>query len=360
MLSRIPTASLAHRTAAAAAAATAHFVACNVYITAGGHVSHCSALLRLLAQTQAHCAQQCNSDNNNNEEFIAMVHAYTDTTYNRTSFHLVGKTRPMATVVSDLVTRAMAEETFLQTPSSCSSITGRHSNDSAHPTVGLVDHIAVMPLSYDENDSGNDYTTSRLQEEMTDSSTLTPSGQVARLIGNRLQEQHQTTVHYYGAAHPDNVPLATVRREKTSFFQRNHAIITQTHQNQHVTTVGAPLGFVENYNIRVNCTSRSLAVSLTKRLRKPGTVEALTLTYGNEYEVACNLLRPNIVSAQDLQAMTDIWKNEQGETVKAYGYRVGTTIDQCLETLAAVREDRASHDNHITACLGDYLSKATM
>jgi ATP-dependent exoDNAse (exonuclease V) beta subunit len=203
--------------------------------------------------------------------------------------------------------------------------------------------------------------------------TTVPSGWVARSIGHAMSNIG-TQVLYYGHAHADKIPLATVRRESTNFFHpaaEQQQGSTPFHPGQ--ATVGAPPSFAENYNIRLTsqCT-KSQARSLTKftRERDGGLagVEALTLAYSRDrWEVACNLLTPAISSASDIQKRVDLWQQRQQEQQQhqqggrtdlvEVGYRVGTTVEQCLEALDQTAKNRSEeHNQQVRERLQRYLS----
>jgi hypothetical protein len=157
-------------------------------------------------------------------------------------------------------------------------------------------------------------------------------------------EELGVNVRYYGDAHPDKTPLATVHREQTCFF-RSGGLDDSPSQKQRskvgVATEGAPPSFfVENYNVRLR-SGKATARSLTKLLRERDGgflgVEALTLPYGEGiYEVACNLLRPDAVPPKALEAKVKEWASwtDNDHVVVEKAYRVGTTVDQCLEALS--------------------------
>jgi len=69
-------------------------VACNIYITAAA--SHASTLLSLLHRAQDHCrelrraSQHNKRDDTTKQHAVAIVHAYADIPYDRSSFHLAG------------------------------------------------------------------------------------------------------------------------------------------------------------------------------------------------------------------------------------------------------------------------------
>ena len=210
---------------------------------------------------------------------------------------------------------------------------------SRHPFVGLVDHVSVMPLG------GEDSSPKASDDGTTDcyDSYTTTTGKAARQIGSIMTELG-VTVHYYGNAHPNKTPLATVRREQTCFFQsgslQDSCLVSDKDNKTGIATVGAPPTFVENFNIRLQC-KKATAQSLTKLVRErngglPG-VEALTLAYGEgRFEVACNLLYPKVGSVKAIQAKVKEWQSQldSQDVIIEKAYRVGTTVDQCREALS--------------------------
>lgn len=299
-------------------------VACNVYVSAG-RPQHADLLLRLLsnAQGQCHSLRAVNAT-----EKIVVVHAYADGPYDRSSFHLAGQPDPVVAVASELAKGAI--QGLLATPP-CEE---EDQDASRHPFVGMVDHVAVMPL---------DETNHTVHSDMGGDS-YKPTGWAARRIGSVL-DQLGVEVHYYGDAHPEGTPLATVRREQTSFF-RSGGLGDSSPSNSRVgvSTVGAPPSFVENFNVRLRTDFRQTARSLTWALRGRNGglqgVEALTLPYTEgRYEVACNLLRPDVVSVKAIEAKVNEWasqtmKASPSHTLVEKAYRVGTTVEQCLEALS--------------------------
>ena len=183
-------------------------------------------------------------------EKIAIVHAYADGPYDRSSFHLAGSPGAVVDVASALAINAIEG---LATTTQASDV-----EESQHPFIGLVDHVSVMPLQ--------PLVTSR-------SIDMPPHGTAAKQIGERLK-QRGVQVFYYGYAYSQALPLATVRREKTDFFRTGGLKHNRNHTkqgwpaNKGAATVGAPPMFVENFNIRLtlNC-NFAIAKLLTLFLR---------------------------------------------------------------------------------------------
>eukprot|EP00977_Amphora_coffeiformis_P012869 scaffold3267_cov142-Amphora_coffeaeformis.AAC.5 len=300
------------------------YVACNVYVSAGGEVGHRPILLNLLHRAQSICQPGK----------VSVVHAYADPVYNRSSFHLVGQMEPLSRVAASLASEAIHS---LRSYAATATAPPVEEKDHAvhHPYVGFVDHVSIMPV---EGKDSIVHTNTSDDDAFVPS---TPSGTAARYVGKVLQEESGIQVYYYGSAHPQATPLATVRRAKTRFFQSG-GLSSENDGHQRiveVATVGAPLEFVENYNIRMTsrCPKKS-AQSLTRHVRERdgglAGVEALTLPYSQgRWEVACNLLHPSLASTKDMDELIQSWQEKQSENYVERAYRVGTTAQQCLECI---------------------------
>lgn len=342
-------------------------VAANVYVTASGRKSHAAVLISLLSEAQRHCVHLARDSTLRTTPTMqlhslstaAVAHAYADPVYNRSSFHFAGTAGNVVQLVSHLVDQAV---TKLSTEEGTNA-----SEEFSHPTVGLVDHIAVMPLDgLDNAENSLSFENDKAYEPKT------ASGWAARRIGESMNKSAKFDVFYYGSADPHGSPLATVRRERTSFFRsggisKGLSDASQSIQNQ-VATIGAPLHFVENYNIRLLC-SKNTAQSLTRHVRERDGglvgVEALTLPYSHgRWEVACNLLRPDLTTAADVHCAATKWELQQQQLLGnrdkliEEAYRVGTTADQCRHVLSQTADDerRASHDAQVKLRLSEYLS----
>ena len=311
---------------------------------------------------------------------IALVHAYADGPYDRSSFHLAGNADLVADVASHVAIDAIDGLN-----SSEHMLNNDHSEAaSAHPYVGLVDHISVMPLSIQneilvEQASGSITSTSQNGTSQNDGTFSPPDahGLCSVFIGKQLS-QKGIEVFYYGSAHPNQIPLATVRREKTHFFRSGGLDVNSSENDtvHNICTVGSPPLFVENYNILMSRNvNKKKAISLAKKIRERDGgitgVEALTLPYSQgRYEVACNLLRPNEGSVDDILHTLQKWvQNEQQDLkcIKSGGqgyfidnsYRVGTTVQQCIDALDKCEQDKISlldnHDSAVIAKFHEYL-----
>jgi glutamate formiminotransferase len=372
-------------------------VACNIYITASA--SHKSTLLRLLRSAQDRCGQLRTQNGcvGNLTSPVGVIHAYADIPYDRSSIHLAGRSDCVTNVASELILSAINVIDV-----GVGNRFGENA-DSRHPFVGLVDHVSVMPLAYPMNQNH-----SPVENCSNDREAATNA---ARDIGRKISKTKLVNVHYYGMACPQNTPLAKVRRESTSFFQSGGAI-DREQNGQHRSipesksplnlakkgdaTVGTPINFVENFNIRLTSkVNFDQAKTLTQFLRGRNIgekgygvagVEALTLVYnrdksqgGSVYEVACNLTKPKEGGGvQEVRAQLDKWIKIQSErsSVETDGemyfvedaYRVGTTEEQCRRVLLQGKVYGASsmsnnetfweeHDKEVFCKFEEHLSR---
>ena len=307
---------------------------------------------------------------NVNQTKIALVHAYADIPYDRSSFHLAGNAYLIADVVSFLTLDAIDSLKVLnESKIMINKKSNNNHNDnndcdrqeknenkggdkSRHPLIGLVDHISVMPLNEIENDINHDFINSSIScssdksgKVETDSSyiPLDAHGLSCRHIGKQLQLKNKDIdIFYYGSANPNQTPLATIRREQTNFFQsggleknmetsdnnnkkdeNEGKQLQQSQQSKkNQCTIGSPPYFVENYNILLSKNvNKQNAMKLTKmvRARDGGVVgvEALTLPYSDgRFEVACNLLRPKEGSVNDIEHVLNQWVDHHQQQQK--------------------------------------------
>eukprot|EP00980_Cylindrotheca_fusiformis_P027806 scaffold22560_cov135-Cylindrotheca_fusiformis.AAC.17 len=322
------------------------FVACNIYISAGLK-NYRAVLVNLLEDAQKLCAQASNKEK---EQYATIVHAFTDPSYDRSSFHISGSPLAVTAVASGLASNAFRSIAPLK-----QEYQQEVRSNLEHPTVGLVDHITILPLG--KHNSSELITFEEWQDlcgefkiEKTNDlpSSSLPSGWVARTIGQDLASSFPVEVLFYGYAHFMRKPLAEVRRESTAFFR---SLPKTASSDFGKCTIGAPPEFVENYNIRLSkeCPKQT-ALSLTKFLRERDGglpfVEALTLPYKhNRFEVACNLLSPAVTSSShiDDRVVKFFFQNSMDvHSMVQASYRVGTTEEECLQALELEQGNRNS------------------
>jgi hypothetical protein len=266
-------------TAAAAANNHVSHAKNGLHIAAASSSSHHPLLLQVLDSSQELCRQLRSKDQNAR---IAIVHAYADKAYDRSSFHLAGRAKEVAQVSSHVATTAidllvpslLMQSRHVQTPTQIPNDAPQQQQDgndgcdmvhsnapgttrircassaSRHPLVGLVDHVSVMPLvslaslssshsstssktnndHYDDDDDIDDDPCNKTNQErqqqkefLNADTTVLPSDVNASALA-ALQILHALELKGvrclpYGTAHPKGIPLATVRREWTDFFK---------------------------------------------------------------------------------------------------------------------------------------------
>ena len=360
-------------------------IGCNIYITAGGSQRHAPILTDLVQRAQnlfqekssqtsvenlqSESSMDLLSDDERNRSTIednmkerndlgVLVHAFTDKVYNRTSLHLAGTPEIVLDVAIELIKHVVVELRKLDDTNK-----SLMNSSTAHPHVGLVDHVAVVPLI-----TG---TESRFLDPDTPFSPMfltTYGADVARKLGAFMRDKLNIHVFFYGLAHRKNLSLVKVRKRQTNFFKTERMIVVGSMEPELPTTesctVGAPEEFVENYNVRLkeSC-SKKAAQHLSRLVRESDGgligVEAMALQYSkNRWEVACNLIRPYAGGAN-----VDILKDEfrdwnEDKNLTEKGYRVGTTQEQSikvLETIYRSEKKRRIHDKNVMAEFQSYL-----
>jgi hypothetical protein len=371
-------------------------IACNVYVSAAGHREHYDFLLQLLQQAQRHCQQlisrpvkiegtsrdpihhdhgHVNTGNGDDHDpnstptrrrnVVAIVHAFCDIVYNRSSFHVAGTPWMVEQVASELALKAIIALSQMSQHEEKDDLTNNPNSKKVllpHPSVGHVDHIAVMPLLsrsshqlQDHESTSTTFNNHGQQQQQQTQLASTICGQVAKNIGETLHTVSRVHVLYYGHAHPDKLPLALVRRQSTYFFQSGapSGAITPTdtatnHKNQpsNLATIGAPThGFGENCNIRLSaaCT-QSMAQSLTRHVRERDGgllgIEALTLPYAHgQWEVACNLLQPTVTTVDMLLERVHEW-DQRMSTQQQDGPTSPSSVNATTTTTSSTEQDK--------------------
>lgn len=359
-------------------------IGCNIYITAGGNHHHVPLLTEVVQRAQTLFKEKSSQkqvkelppktlmeiseeemerslieiDKDDRYDLGVLVHAYTDKVYNRTSLHLAGTPEIILDVARDLIQHVVVElRELVNTHGSLIN------SSTEHPHVGLVDHVAVVPLV-----TGME---SRIVDPYTTFTQLfinTHGADVARKLGMFMCEKLNVNVFYYGLAHKKNLSLFKVRKRRTNFFKSHGKIVTGSMEPEQPTmescTVGAPDEFVENYNVRMkNTCSKKTAQYLSRLVRESDGglkgVEAIAFPYTKDrWEVACNLLRPYAggASVNDLKNEFREWNTKKNVMEK--GYRVGTTQEQSikvLETISRSEKSRNAHDEKVMTAFQEYL-----
>ena len=360
-------------------------IGCNIYITAGGDRPHHAPILTALIQRAQTLFREksskyhlpSSSDDTEGSQMDTtftyrerydlgvLTHAYTDQVYNRTSLHLAGTPEIILDVASDVIQHAVVELRKLVVHNDASNkkegdeegeddSTNIRPN-TAHPNVGWIDHIAVVPL------------VTGVEAQVVDATIFTPhfiqthGANVARKLGRFMRENCDIKIFYYGLAHRTNVSLVKIRKRRTSFFQSDgyrEELISMDPESTYMDscTIGAPEEFVENYNLRVKATCpKKVAQQLSRFIRESSGgfawIEALCLPYSKDrWEIACNVLRPYAggTSVNDLKEYFRSWN--KGKSFIEKGYRVGTTAEQnikVLETISRSAQNRQAHDEKV-------------
>jgi glutamate formiminotransferase len=296
-------------------------------------------------------------------EVGALVHAYADKVYNRSTYYLAGTSEIVMEVATELIHHAVSElkkmDTVLEPSIAATAI----------PDVGWVDHVAVMPLlSGIESRHAVPHET-KFSYPWMDSR----HADVALQIGQEMQENLGIEVFYYGLALKKNTPFTKVWKRRETMFRKKYPFspepVPGTGENRFTGTalVGAPEEFVEQYNIRLTDKStRRMSHYVARYVREQDDgllgVDAYAHPYSlNRYEVMCSVRRPFSGGAlvEDIQNRINTW--DQAEKFFELGYRVGTTQElsiKVLEDAMQGTENRKKHDVEVLEAFNRFLQES--
>eukprot|EP01041_Mallomonas_annulata_P005432 gene5432-10896_t len=209
-----------------------------------------------------------------NKDNCILAHYFQDSTYNRTSFYLLGPKN--VDVALDLCSEAISSIDF-------------SAHSGTHPTLGVVDHVCFFPLG---------------------TATLSDAKNSALSFSSQLSTRHNIPIFLYGEASINKIKLKEIRKSLGYFdntFNSQKSLITPIppdigpnaiNDKIGISCVGA-IPFVQNFNMKfANISEKSNVAKITKHIREDA-VEALTLQHEvGSYEVACNLLQPSIKGPQ--------------------------------------------------------------
>lgn len=256
-----------------------------------------------------------------------LVNKFQDEAYNRVGYTLVYhwgtdslfNAAPLANAVFSMVKKAFEEINL-----------DLHSG--THPRLGVVDHICFHPLA---------------QASLDQAAGLARS--VAVDIGHKLE----VPTFLYGAAHEGARSLDYIRRE-LGYFKPNSSgeqwvggirseLLnlkpdegpSKPCRRKGVVVIGATK-WVDNFNVPIQSSDIEAVRRIARRVSGRGgglkSVQAMGLAHSEGLtEVACNLLEPNIVGADMVQAEVERLAGEEG-VVAGKGYFTDFSQEKIIET----------------------------
>lgn len=219
------------------------------------------------------------------------AHSFIDVPYERTSFYLISRNK------SSLVSTALKLCTEAHELIDFSKFKG------THPTLGTVDHVCVSPLGGSSEDAA------ALGPELGSSLASAVPG---------------VQVFYYGAACPQQTSLRQIRKD-LGYFTSTPSV--------GVCCVGV-VPMVVNFNIRFarGTQDKKLVSRITSALRVPDAVEALTLPWEDQLEIACNLRKAAEYTPQQVLESASRMALELGLEIET-SYTTGPGEAELLELL---------------------------
>ncbi|XP_044958123.1 formimidoyltransferase-cyclodeaminase [Hordeum vulgare subsp. vulgare] len=248
---------------------------------------------------------------------VALVNTFVDDSYNRVGYTLVSRL-PDPVAPAAPATWPLHRAVFGMVEAALGAI-DLAAHAGAHPRLGAVDHVCFHPLA---------------GAALRDVASLAAA--VAADIGDGLQ----VPTYLYGAAHREGRTLAAIRRQLGYFRPQSDAEwrgplpVTAdatalavapdagpdaASASKGVLVLGAT-AWVDNYNVPVRTADVEAVRRVARRVSERGgglrSVQAMGLAHGDGgAEVACNLLDPGAVGAEEVQGMVERLAGEEGLAV---------------------------------------------
>ncbi|PIA55022.1 hypothetical protein AQUCO_00800036v1 [Aquilegia coerulea] len=257
---------------------------------------------------------------------VAIINKFEDEAYNRVGYTLVSELAPMPSAASN----PLKEAVFSMVKAALETI-NFESHCGTHPRLGVVDHICFHPLA---------------QTSLDQTACIAKS--LAADIGSNLQ----VPTFLYGAAHQEGRKLDSVRRA-LGYFKPNlkgnqwagglesetlplkpDAGPPRASREKGVAVVGATR-WVDNYNVPIFSADLAAVSKIARQVSERGgglpSVQAMALAHGeNITEVACNLLDPTRVSAEQVQLEVERLAKGKGLSLGT-GYFTDFTQEKIIE-----------------------------
>ncbi|XP_076961140.1 formiminotransferase cyclodeaminase-like protein [Bidens hawaiensis] len=257
----------------------------------------------------------------------AIVNKFEDQTYNRVGYTLVAKS---TLTPDDDDSSSLKCVVFSMVKAAFETVDFDHHSGS-HPRLGVVDHVCFHPLG-----------STSVQRVAVTAKAL------AKDVGSILKVPTYT----YGAAHKEQRSLDALRRE-LGYFKPNaaghhwsggleSAVLplepdegpVQVVKTKGVVVIGATK-WVDNYNVPVYSNDIGTVRRIAKRVSGRGgglaSVQSMALVHDGVIEVACNLLEPSVVGADQVQSEVERLGTEAVVTV-GKGYFTDLSQDEIVKT----------------------------
>ncbi|KQJ86656.1 uncharacterized protein LOC100833917 [Brachypodium distachyon] len=260
---------------------------------------------------------------------VVLVNRFADDAYNRVGYTLVADaSSPLRRAVVGMVGAAL-------------DAIDLRSHAGAHPRLGAVDHVCFHPLD-------------------AAASSLRLVADLAAAAAADIGDNLQVPTYLYGAAHREGRTLAAIRRQLGYFHSprdgqwRGVPLSAELpvapdagpgtpSASKGVLVMGAT-GWVDNYNVPARTGDVEAVRRLARRISERGgglpSVQAMGLAHGNgAAEVACNLLDPGRVGAEEVQSMVERLAEEEGFAV-GKGYFTDFSRHKIIEMYYSLHKAR--------------------
>ncbi|CAN1844290.1 Glutamate formimidoyltransferase [Linum perenne] len=258
-----------------------------------------------------------------------IVSKFPDRAYNRIRYTMVSYVVPLDSTGSAIY--SPLRQTVLAMAEAAYGAISLDQHSGTHPRLGVVDEIVFHPLA---------------RASMDEAACL------SKALAADFAALFQVPVFLFGAAHPTGKALDTIRRE-LGYYRPNFtgsqwagwtlpetlSLIpeegpTHVSRTRGIAMVGARQ-WVGLYNVPIMSTDVSAARRIARMVSARGgglpTVQTLGLVHGEDStEIACMLLEPNQIGADQVQNRVESLANQQGLDVEK-GYFTDFSPEMIVE-----------------------------
>ncbi|KAH7424972.1 hypothetical protein KP509_11G034800 [Ceratopteris richardii] len=230
-----------------------------------------------------------------------LLNVFPDNHYNRVGYTVAARSFTPLSSHQETSSASPLKAAVLEIVGAALSHIDLREHCGSHPRLGVIDHICFHPLA---------------------SASLSAASTLASSVASHIGSQFAVPTFLYGAAHPENRPLDSIRRALGYFSPNSDGQWSgsagskkldlgsdfgpnMVHPKSGVVVVGA-CPWVANYNVPVLSKDLQLGRRIAKKVSSRGgglhAVQAMALLHGHDkIEIACNLTDIRVTSAVQVQ-----------------------------------------------------------
>ncbi|KAF4394359.1 uncharacterized protein LOC115698496 [Cannabis sativa] len=284
------------------------------------------------------------SNSRDEEEEAVIVNKLEDEAYNRVRYTIVSYC--YYDVVKGRVCSPLRQTVMAMVEAAFEAI-NLETHLGAYPRLGVVDEILFHPLP---------------------NAQLHHAAMLAKAVALDVATKLQVPIYLYGAAHPTGKAIDIIRRELGYYTPNSPGNqwagwtipeVLPLKPNEGPMSISKERGismigarpWIGLYNIPIMTTDISVAQKIAKMVSEKGgglpTVQTLGLIHGEDYaEIACMLLEPNRIGADQVQNRVEILGAQEGLQVKK-GYYTDFSAEEIVKkyiNIISTKKDSTQHN----------------